>query len=255
MSKLAPADRFIDLSDYGRPLANYAATKLRHSPITPIHLTLLFGLSGLSAIYFLLSGHFVLAGIFLILKSVIDAADGELSRVKNTPSHSGRYLDSIFDILLNLLVLLAICQYTSGNIWLALVAFLAVQLQGTLYNYYYVILRSKSKGADGTSKIFERKPPRALPGENQQTVNTLFWIFYALYGAFDRIVYWVDPGALKAQTFPNWFMTLISIYGLGFQLLLIAILLSANLIGVIIPFFIGYSILFLLFIPMRRWVG
>ncbi|WP_158861465.1 CDP-alcohol phosphatidyltransferase family protein [Lunatibacter salilacus] len=255
MSKLAPADRFIDLSDYGRPLANYAATKLRNSPITPIHLTYLFGVSGLLGIYFLLYGHFLIAGIFLLLKSVIDAADGELSRVKNTPSHSGRYLDSIFDILLNLLVLLAICQYTSGNIWLALAAFLAVQLQGTLYNYYYVILRSKSKGADGTSKIFERKPPSALPGENQRTVNTLFWIFYALYGVFDRAVYWMDPGALRAQTFPNWFMTLLSIYGLGFQLLLIAILLSANLIGSIIPFFIGYSVLFLVFIPLRRWVG
>ena len=255
MSKLAPADRFIDLSDYGRPLAYYAATKLRKSPITPIHLTFLFGVSGIMAIYFLLSGEFILAGLFLLLKSVIDAADGELSRVKNTPSHSGRYLDSIFDILLNLLIFLVIGYYTSESIWLTLGAFLVVQLQGTLYNYYYVILRSKSRGADGTSKIFERKPPRALPGEKQRTVNILFWIFYLLYGAFDRAVYWMDPGALKVTNFPNWFMTLISIYGLGFQLLLIAILLSANLIGFIIPFFIGYSALFLVFIPMRRWVS
>jgi CDP-diacylglycerol--serine O-phosphatidyltransferase len=68
-------------------------------------------------------------------------------------------------------------------------------------------------------------------------------------------VYWMDPRASNANTFPNWFMSLISIYGLGFQLLLIAILLSANLIGFIIPFFIGYSALFLVFIPMRRWVS
>nr|MBI1228802.1 CDP-alcohol phosphatidyltransferase [Cytophagales bacterium] len=255
MSKLAPSDRFIDLSDYGRPLASYAATKLQHSPVTPIHLTFLFGVSGLVAICFLLAGEFVLAGIFLLLKSVIDAADGELSRVKNTPSHSGRYLDSIFDMLLNLLILLAVQHYTSENMWLTLAAFFGVQLQGTLYNYYYVILRSKSKGADGTSKIFERKPPRALSGEKQRTVNVLFWIFFALYGAFDRIVYWMDAGALKGNTLPNWFMTFLSIYGLGFQLLLIAILLSANLIGYIIPFFIGYSLLFLVFVPLRRGHG
>jgi phosphatidylglycerophosphate synthase len=255
MSKLALADRFIDLSDYGRPLARYAAEKLKHSSITPIHLTFLFGIAGLMAIYFLLAGNFILAGVFLLLKSVIDAADGELSRVKNTPSHSGRYLDSIFDILLNFLILLAVCHYTDGSIWLMLAAFGCVQLQGTLYNYYYVILRSKSKGADGTSKIFERKPPRALPGEDQRTVNTLFWIFYFLYGAFDRLVFWMDPGALKAQSFPNWFMTQISIYGLGFQLLLIAVLLSANLIEYIIPFFIGYSVLFAVFVPVRRIWG
>jgi len=45
---------------------------------------------------------------FLFFKSIIDALDGELSRVKNTPSYTGRYLDSVFDILLNFLFLLAV---------------------------------------------------------------------------------------------------------------------------------------------------
>ena len=40
--------------------------------------------------------------MFIILKSIIDAADGELARVKQTPSYAGRYLDSVFDIILNL---------------------------------------------------------------------------------------------------------------------------------------------------------
>ena len=38
------------------------------------------------------------------MKSILDAADGELARIKMTPSYSGRYLDSIFDILLNLIL-------------------------------------------------------------------------------------------------------------------------------------------------------
>ena len=37
----------------------------------------------------------ILASFFIILKSVIDAVDGELARMKKTPSYSGRYLDSI----------------------------------------------------------------------------------------------------------------------------------------------------------------
>ena len=44
-----------------------------------------------------------MAPFFIILKSIIDAADGELARIKKTPSYTGRYLDSIFDIILNLI--------------------------------------------------------------------------------------------------------------------------------------------------------
>ena len=31
------------------------------------------------------------AGFFLVLKSVLDEADGQLARVKNQPSYTGRY--------------------------------------------------------------------------------------------------------------------------------------------------------------------
>ena len=57
----------------------------------------------------------------------------------------------------------------------ALLAFIGIQLQGTLYNYYYVILRNKSVGGDATSKIFEYKTPKALPGETQQAVIYFIW--------------------------------------------------------------------------------
>jgi phosphatidylglycerophosphate synthase len=60
-----------------------------------------FGVSGLIAIYSILDGSYFL-GWFIVLKSGIDAADGELARQK-TPSYTGRYLDSVFDIILNFL--------------------------------------------------------------------------------------------------------------------------------------------------------
>ena len=87
--------------------------------------------------------------------TAIDAADGELARLKNTPSYVGRYLDSVFDIVLNFLILMTICYVSKTTIWFTILAFIGVQLQGTLYNYYYVILRNKSVGGDTTSKIFE----------------------------------------------------------------------------------------------------
>ncbi len=252
MSKLAAQDKFLDLSDYGRSFGRFLANQLKNTSVTPIHVTLLFGISGLIAIYCILTNHYFLAGCFIVLKSGIDAADGELARLKNTPSYFGRYLDSVFDIILNFLFLMAICYVSNTSIWMSILAFIGIQLQGTLYNYYYVILRNKSVGGDTTSKIFEYKTPKALPGETQQSVNILFGIYTVVYGLFDKVIHLLDPEAYKVKSFPNWFMTLLSVYGLGFQLLIIAVMLPLGLIEYIAPFFIAYTLLILALIGIRK---
>lgn len=254
MSKLAAQDKFLDLSDYGRPFGKLLANQLKNTRFTPIHVTLLFGVSGLIAIYCILEGYYFLAGFFIVLKSIIDAADGELARIKNTPSYVGRYLDSVFDIILNFLFFITICYVSKTSIWTTLLAFICIQLQGTLYNYYYVILRNKSVGGDSTSKIFEYKSPRALPGENQKSVDILFLIYTIVYGSFDKIIHTLDKEAYKVKTFPNWFMSFVSIYGLGFQLLIIAIMLPMNLIEYIVPFFIVYTLFIFVLIGVRKTV-
>ena len=254
MSKLATKDQFLDLSDYGRPIGKWFANTLKNTRFTPIHVTLLFGISGLIAIYCILKNQYFLAGFFIILKSIIDAADGELARIKNIPSYTGRYLDSVFDIILNFLFFIAICYVSKTSFWMTLMAFFCIQLQGTLYNYYYVILRNKSVGGDTTSKIFEYKSPRALPGESQKSVDILFGVYTIVYGVFDKIIHTLDPSAYKVKTFPNWFMTFVSMYGLGFQLLIIAIMLPLNGIEFIVPFFIAYTLLIFVLIGIRKSV-
>lgn len=252
MSKLTAQDAFLDLSDYGRPFGKFLANQLKNTRFTPVHVTILFGVSGLIAIYCILTNHYFLAGFFIVLKSGIDAADGELARLKKTPSYFGRYLDSVFDIVLNLLFLLTICYVSKTTIWFTLMAFIAIQLQGTLYNYYYVILRNKSVGGDTTSKVFEYKTPKALPGESQRSVTILFAIYTLVYGVFDKIIHFLDADAYKVKTFPNWFMTLLSLYGLGFQLLIIAIMLPLGWIEWIVPFFIAYTLLLFVLIGIRK---
>jgi hypothetical protein len=254
MSKLAAQDKFLDLSDYGRSFGTMLANLLKNTRFTPIHVTLLFGVSGLIAIYCILENYYYLAGFFIILKSGIDAADGELARIKNTPSYTGRYLDSVFDIILNFLFLSAIWYVTETSFLMTLGAFFCIQLQGTLYNYYYVILRNKSVGGDTTSKIFEYKSPKALGNESQKAVDILFQIYNIVYGGYDKIIHLMDSDAYKVKTFPNWFMTLVSLYGLGFQLLIIAVMLAFNLASYIIPFFIGYSIFIFILIAIRKTV-
>lgn len=252
MSKLAARDKFLDLSDYGRTFGKFFALQLKNTSFTPIHITLLFGLTGIAAIYSILNEYYFWAAFLILLKSGIDAADGELARLKKTPSYSGRYLDSIFDIFLNFGFLMAICYVSNTSIWYTFLAFFAIQLQGTLYNYYYVILRTKSIGGDATSKIFEYKTPKALPGESQELVDFLFTIYSIVYGSFDKIIHFLDQEAYKVKTFPNWFMTLLSAYGLGFQLLIIAVMLPLGWIEYIVPFFIIYTLFIFVFIRIRK---
>jgi phosphatidylglycerophosphate synthase len=251
MSKLPEKHKFIDLSDYGRPIARLIANSLKNTDATPVHVTIGFIISGLIAIYCILQGYFWLAAFFLIFKSILDAADGELARVKQKPSYTGRFLDSVADIILNALFFLSIWYITNTSIWVGILAFLGLQLQGTLYNYYYVILRNKFDG-DTTSRIFETKTPIALQGEKQEHVNVLFSLYKLLYGAFDKAIYFLDPKACIGKIFPKWLMTSISTFGLGFQLLIISIMLVLDLKAVILPFFLGYTVMVFVFVGIRK---
>ncbi len=252
MSKLPKDHQFIDLSDYGRPVAIAIARSLKNTSVTPVQVTLAFIVSGLAAIACILLYMPWAALFFLVLKSILDAADGELARVKNTPSHTGRYLDSVSDIVLNLLILMSICYVTEGSLSYMLLAFFGMQLQGTLYNYYYVILRNKFQG-DTTSRVFEIDAPMALSGEKQSHVNFLFALYRLFYGIFDRIIYFLDPRAREGKNLPKWLMTVVSTFGLGFQLLGIGILLVSGAQDYIILFFLGYTVMVFVFIGIRRF--
>jgi len=252
MSKLAPENKFLDLSDYGRFIAKPFAKSLINTPFTPIHITLLFFIVGLLAIYCMLQHYFIWSFGLLILKSIIDAADGELARLRKKPSYIGRYLDSNLDLVLNFGFLYTIHYLTNSHFMLMLLAFFAMQMQGTVYNYYYLILRTNLVGSDTTSRINENTSPKALHGENQQMVNFLFFMYSVFYRGFDQLIIRIDGKAKYIKQFPHWFMTFVSIYGLGFQLLIIGVFLVLHLIDFIIPFFIMYSVFIIIIILIRK---
>ena len=253
MSKLPKKYQFIDLSDYGRKPGHWIASRLQHTNLTAIHVTTMFIITGLIAIGFLLNGYLMTSAFFIILKSILDAADGELSRLKKNPSYVGRYYDSIADLVLNFCFLLSFWYLTDISIIFMFIAFLGIQLQGTLYNFYYVILRNSVEG-DTTSRVIENSKPKAFKGESQSRVNLFYKIYNILYICFDKSMYYMDKDARFSKPFPKWFMTLISLYGLGFQLLLMALMLIFNLQNFVIPFFIGYSVLIIIFICIRKLI-
>ena len=254
MPKLPPDQQFFDLSDYGRPFGRQIAYWLRNTRLTPVHVTFGFVLAGLLAVGSILNGYYWAAVCFLIIKSVLDAADGELARVKNPPSYTGRFLDSLSDMAINLMIVWSIWRITDTPAWIAFLAFFGLQLQGTLYNYYYAILRKRRKG-DLTSRIFETHIPEALGGEDQRRVTLLFKAYRLCYGIFDKLIYALDRQAASAVLWPNWLMTAVSTFGLGFQLLLIGLMLVSGLESYILPFFIGYSLFILVFIALRRFIN
>ena len=251
MSKLPKEHKFLDLSDYGRPVSRVIANSLKNTSFTPIHVTIGFIISGLIGVFYIFKGYYWLAAFFLIFKSILDGADGELARLKQKPSYIGRYFDSIADIILNALIFISIWYITSSNIWICILAFLGLQLQGTLYNYYYAILKNKFNG-DTTSRVFEDKVPTALKGEKQKYVNIFFGLYKFCYRAFDKTIYALDSNASEGIAMPKWFMTSISTFGLGFQLLIIAVMLVSNLASLILPLFLAYTVMVFIFIGIRK---
>ena len=64
MSKLPKEYRFVDFSDYGRPVARIIARSLKETTFTPIDVTIWFILSGLIAITCMLLGYYWFAAFF-----------------------------------------------------------------------------------------------------------------------------------------------------------------------------------------------
>lgn len=251
MPKLSIDDKFIDFSDYGRPIASFLALHLSRLKVNAIQVTFTFFLAGIACVYCIQTHHFVLAALFLMLKNILDAVDGEIARITKHPSIIGRYLDSIFDFIINLLILLSILNIETSSKLTFLLAFFGIEFQCSIYNYYYVILRRRLNN-DETSRILEFRKPISYHYENQKIANVLHALFLCLYVVFDALVLALDKPALFVRQFPKWFMSLLSLLGLGFQLLIICSLLCLGLTEMILPFFAWYSIFGLFVILIRK---
>ncbi|MDA1353299.1 MAG: CDP-alcohol phosphatidyltransferase family protein [bacterium] len=189
----------------------------------PISITWLFFGVGCLAIYCMYLGMWWAVALLLPLKSIIDAADGEMARFLDKPSYVGRYLDSNLDLVLNVGLFGMLWYLSSHSGLLVFFSWLSWQLQGTFYNYYYVIRRSQFSG-DTTSQSNESTCPTPYPYERAWMLRFLHRLYLLFYGWQDRFARVVDPGA-PLVILPKWFMTLLSVFGLGFQLLLFGVLL------------------------------
>ncbi|MGI9331317.1 MAG: CDP-alcohol phosphatidyltransferase family protein [Gammaproteobacteria bacterium] len=257
MEKLPEGSRFIDLSDYGRPLALHLVRFLvPYTSITAITVTLAATVAGLIAAVLIWNGLWLIpAALLLPLKSMLDAADGSLARARNTPSQVGRFLDSFCDFFVHLALFIAIAHFTGQSYLYAAAAFFLAIFQVSVCNYYYVIKRHAAAG-DCTSEIDQRELPKPFPPDNPSAMKFLHRAYLVLYWWQDRLVYHLDPAATQggAGLTPA-FMTAVSPLAMGFQLLLIGVLITLNQAQWILFIFTVPATLYALAaIGYRRWL-
>ncbi len=112
---------------YGfRPLAHVLVLALRPLRVPPPAVVLAAAAVGMWAAIEIVRGHLVLAALLVVLKTLLDNADGQLARATGQVSALGRYLDSESDLLVNV-ALFAALGYVAGP-FLALTAFLVLTL-------------------------------------------------------------------------------------------------------------------------------
>lgn len=216
----------IDLSEWGRPIARVIARFLKEKPVSVIQVTNLHFLLTLYSAWLILQGQTILACFLLIVKGVIDAVDGELARIRERPSHVGRYWDTVADTIGLIAVIGAFGTLFAWELWLTCALILATLFQYSLFNHYSILMRTMGTG-DATSRVDERIRPIAYPWERQVAVNFFHSLYLVFFSWQDRIIAVLAGNGSEDLKFE---LTVSSCLGFGMQSLLIfALAVSENL--------------------------
>jgi phosphatidylglycerophosphate synthase len=202
--------------------------------------------------------------VLLVLKSLLDAVDGSLARARGRPSRVGRFLDSVCDYFVNAAVLLGIgwSQVArTGSAWPLAIAVLALEAmtwQGTTFNYYYVRYRHLI-GGDTTSRV-EESDDEPMPWDDPEALRVLLGAYRAIYGWQDRWTTALDRWITRDPDSPTYtnkrLLSLTTTMGLGFQLLLFAVLSWLGMAAWIPWLVLGpYNLLWALLMVVRRFAA
>ncbi len=230
-----------------RPLAGIFVRLVFHTPITPNQVTILSTLIGLLAAYQYLGGTptaFVVAGLLVTLKDVLDAADGQLARARQQFSRRGRFLDSIGDFIVNAALFTAIGSVlyalTRSSLYpaLAFLGFLGITLRVSYHVYYqtaFLHLRNAYKVNRLTEEI------RNEDESGDKIALTLQKVFQCLYGWQDRLMVRIDTWSRNGISFTDeenvkWYsdttgLRLSGLLGLGTEMFVLMLFSVFNALG------------------------
>ena len=143
---------------FERPAVSFlVALKFTPSVATAIGLGI-----ALIAAYFVYQGEFFIAGFLVLFSSVFDLLDGGIARATGRVSKRGAMMDSVFDRVSELAVLVGLAMYyTSGPDADQLGVLLAIIAMSGSFMISYVRARAEGLGVKGTAGFLTR-PERVV---------------------------------------------------------------------------------------------
>ena len=222
MNKLPAGERFFDVNEIWYFMNRWVVRLLYPTSVTPNQITFLSLVFGLASAGFYISeipDALVWGALFLYAKVFLDNVDGNLARVRGTTSRFGRFLDSLADFIVTVLVYIAVTVYlvrTTGmqEYWvLGLLGLLTCFLQSTFFVFYLVNYTSRVGSYEKNrvdESVTEEDKRQAEEGQTDPWDLRLQTLFVWVYGWQDKAVEKLDAMCRRLARVPdteeaNWY--------------------------------------------------
>ena len=221
-----------------RPVAAFIVWFLFPTRVTPNQVTIAAIVAGFAAAWAYLGitpGWFVIAGVLVTLKDILDDADGQLARAKQLYSRRGRFLDSIGDVAVNCALFCAITiavlqsNHTMSIIVLGVLSFLGITLRVSYHVFYQASFLHLEKSYS-LNRIIEEVTDADRMGD--PVALRLQQIFNVIYTWQDKFISRIDKGC-RGREFDenerrNWYgdkagLRISGLLGFGTELALLSL--------------------------------
>ena len=204
MNKLPAKARFIDANEIWYFMNRWVVYLLYPTSVTPNQITFISLFFGLTSAGLYVSGNpnaLMWGAVFLYGKIFLDNVDGNLARVRGTTSRFGRFLDSLTDFLVTVLVYIAISVYLVQKTGipeysiLGLFGLLACFLQSTFFVFYLVNYTSRVGSYEKNrvdESVTEEDKRKVAEGETDAWDLRLQTLFAWAYGWQDKAIESLD---------------------------------------------------------------
>ena len=204
MNKLPAKARFIDANEIWYFMNRWVVHLLYPTSVTPNQITFISLFFGLTSAGLYVSGNpnaLMWGAVFLYGKIFLDNVDGNLARVRGTTSRFGRFLDSLTDFLVTVLVYIAITVYLVQKTGipeysiLGLFGLLACFLQSTFFVFYLVNYTSRVGSYEKNrvdESVTEEDKRKVAEGETDAWDLRLQTLFAWAYGWQDKAIESLD---------------------------------------------------------------
>jgi archaetidylinositol phosphate synthase len=195
-----------------RPLSNALVSGLRRTGVPPPAVVLANAATGLVAAVVLASGQLIGAAVLLQVKTLLDNTDGQLARATGRVTLTGRYLDTVADLVVNA-ALFAALGYVTGRPILALAGFVALTLV-LAADFNATELYREAHGAPTPR-------PAATGGRAEQA---LVFAYSAVFAPLDRGLRRLASRRFAGQgSYDRFTVTVLANLGLSTQLLVLGV--------------------------------